>query len=90
MPNLSFKLLATTASIISFVSFNAQAQQASDAFAPEIASAYDAKSQGLVVKSKNWMISAANPLAVRAGAKILAAGGSAADAMVNASCARAG
>ncbi|MEP3198451.1 MAG: gamma-glutamyltransferase [Lentilitoribacter sp.] len=82
MPYLSQKLLAATASIIATVSFNAQAQQAADAVAPEIASAYDAKSQGLVVKSENWMISAANPLAVQAGAKILAAGGSAADAMV--------
>lgn len=82
MAYLSLKLLAATASIIATVSFNAQAQQAADAVAPEIASAYDAKSQGLVVKSENWMISAANPLAVQAGAKILAAGGSAADAMV--------
>jgi gamma-glutamyltranspeptidase/glutathione hydrolase len=82
MPYLSLKLLAATASLIISVSFNAQAQQAADAVAPEIASAYDAKSQGLVVKSENWMISAANPLAVQAGAKILAAGGSAADAMV--------
>jgi gamma-glutamyltranspeptidase/glutathione hydrolase len=82
MPYLSLKLQAATASLIISVSFNAQAQQAADAVAPEIASAYDAKSQGLVVKSENWMISAANPLAVQAGAKILAAGGSAADAMV--------
>lgn len=82
MPYMSQKLLAATASIIISMSMNTHAQQAADAVAPEIASAYDAKSQGLVVKSKNWMISAANPLAVQAGAKILAAGGSAADAMV--------
>ncbi len=82
MPYMSLRLLAATASIIISVSINAQAQQAADIVAPEIASAYDAKSKGLVVRSKNWMISAANPLAVRAGAKILAAGGSAADAMV--------
>jgi gamma-glutamyltranspeptidase / glutathione hydrolase len=34
------------------------------------------------VRGKSWMISAENPLAVRAGAAILAAGGSAVDAMV--------
>lgn len=82
MPFMYQKFLAATASIIISVSLNAKAQQAADTVAPEIASAYDAKSQGLVVKSKNWMISAANPLAVQAGAKILSAGGSAADAMV--------
>lgn len=58
------------------------AQQAADAIAPEIASAKMAKDEGKVVTAKKWMISAANPLAVEAGAKILAAGGSAADAMV--------
>jgi len=35
-----------------------------------------------VVESDNWMVSAANPLAVEAGADVLRAGGSAADAMV--------
>lgn len=58
------------------------AQQAADAIAPEIASAKMAKEDGKVVTAKKWMISAANPLAVEAGAKILASGGSAADAMV--------
>lgn len=58
------------------------AQQAADAVSPEIASAKMAKEDGKVVTAKKWMISAANPLAVEAGAKILAAGGSAADAMV--------
>ena len=37
---------------------------------------------GLPVVSDRWMVSAANPYAVEAGAKILAQGGSAADAMV--------
>lgn len=58
------------------------AQQAADAIAPEIASAMMAKEDGKVVTAKKWMISAANPLAVEVGAKILASGGSAADAMV--------
>lgn len=73
------------------------AQQAADAVSPENASklpaAFEnlspaaaaslaAKEAGKPVTAKNWMISAANPLAVEAGAKILKAGGSAADAMV--------
>lgn len=41
-----------------------------------------AKSEGKAVTGQNWMITAANPLAVEAGAKVLAAGGSAADAMI--------
>ncbi|MDC3234597.1 gamma-glutamyltransferase [Candidatus Puniceispirillum sp.] len=40
------------------------------------------KKNGLSVISDRWMVSAANPYAVEAGAKILARGGSAADAMV--------
>ena len=40
------------------------------------------KKNGLPVISDRWMVSAANPYAVEAGAKILAQGGSAADAMV--------
>ena len=40
------------------------------------------KKNGLPVVSNRWMVSAANPYAVEAGAKILAQGGSAADAMV--------
>ncbi|MEP3300840.1 MAG: gamma-glutamyltransferase, partial [Roseibium sp.] len=76
---------------------SAMAQQAADAVSPESAStvpaafenlspeataALAAKSAGEPVKAKDWMIAAANPLAVEAGAKILKAGGSAADAMV--------
>ena len=40
------------------------------------------KKNGLPIVSDRWMVSAANPYAVEAGAKILAQGGSAADAMV--------
>lgn len=82
MAHLHQKILQAASAIVISISVPAYAQQAADAVAPEIASAYEAKSQGVTVTSKNWMISAANPLAVRAGAKILAAGGSAADAMV--------
>ncbi|WP_304619661.1 gamma-glutamyltransferase [Paracoccus sediminilitoris] len=41
-----------------------------------------AKSEGRPVTSQNWMVTAAHPLAVQAGARVLEAGGSAADAMV--------
>ncbi|GAB4359116.1 MAG: gamma-glutamyltransferase [Oricola sp.] len=71
------------------------AQEAADTVAPEgvtagtlavtsgeIRDAQDAKSAGKPVRAKNWMVAAANPLAVEAGAKILRAGGTAADAMV--------
>ncbi len=47
-----------------------------------IAASLEAKEQGLPVTSQNWMIAVANPLAAEAGADILRAGGTAADAMV--------
>jgi gamma-glutamyltranspeptidase/glutathione hydrolase len=52
------------------------------ALSPEIAAALEAKAAGRPVEAENWMIAAANPLAVEAGADILRRGGSAADAMV--------
>lgn len=71
------------------------AQEAADAVAPETATegqvqamteeviaALEAKQDGVPVTSETWMIAAANPLAVEAGARVLRAGGSAADAMV--------
>jgi len=72
------------------------AQQAADTIAPEDASAISVfegaspaaalaladKQAGRPVTAENWMIAAANPLAVDAGADILRAGGTAADAMV--------
>ncbi len=72
----------------------AWAQQAADDVAPEVAtdlgydvpallqSAADDKAAGQPVVAQNWMVSAAHPLAVEAGAKILQSGGSAADAMI--------
>ncbi len=72
-----------------------QAQEAADAVAPEAASQGEsaalsksaqasqaAKAAGQVVEADNWMVAAANPLAAEAGAEILRAGGTAADAMV--------
>ncbi|WP_291726470.1 gamma-glutamyltransferase [Leisingera sp. F5] len=74
---------------------SAAAQEAADAVAPEgatagtfkslsaeTAAALEAKSAGLPVDAENWMVAAANPHAVEAGAAVLRAGGSAADAMV--------
>ncbi|GAW35318.1 gamma-glutamyltranspeptidase precursor [Roseovarius sp. A-2] len=70
------------------------AQQAADTVAPEgagtgalqvpalLADAQVAKDAGRPVEAENWMIAAAHPLAVEAGAKVLRVGGTAADAMV--------
>ncbi|MBJ3763887.1 gamma-glutamyltransferase [Maribius pontilimi] len=73
------------------------AQQTADAVDPEAASegagfdadlseaaqaALAAKDAGRPTEAQDWMVAAANPLAVEAGAKVLRDGGSAADAMV--------
>ncbi len=73
----------------------AAAQQAADAvepeglstggfesLSPEVNAALAAKAAGVPVEANDWMVVAANPHAVRAGADVLAAGGTAADAMV--------
>ncbi|WP_341233462.1 gamma-glutamyltransferase [uncultured Sulfitobacter sp.] len=73
----------------------ALAQQAADTVAPEAAgagafeaisadvtAAFAAKDAGKPVLAENWMVAAANPHAVQAGADVLAAGGTAADALV--------
>lgn len=41
-----------------------------------------AKAEGRAVTGKDWMVAAAHPLAVEAGARVLEQGGSAADAMI--------
>lgn len=72
------------------------AQQAADAVVPEtdsVLSAFEtlseaaqaalaAKEAGTPTRADTWMIAAANPLAVEAGAAVLKEGGTAADAMV--------
>ncbi len=72
------------------------AQQAADAVDPEAASglstfaelseaaqaAQSQKDAGAPTTADNWMVAAANPLAVEAGAAVLRDGGTAADAMV--------
>lgn len=71
------------------------AEQAADGVAPEAAApvlavssdpavqtALAAKAAGVPVEAREWMIAAAHPLAVEAGASVLKAGGTAADAMI--------
>ena len=73
----------------------ASAQQSADSVAPEAATAggnsglsapvvaaLAAKENGLPVRAERWMVAVANPLAAQAGADILWAGGTAADAMI--------
>ncbi|NNK79401.1 MAG: gamma-glutamyltransferase family protein, partial [Litoreibacter sp.] len=60
----------------------ASAQQAADALAPEASTGLRPATETPPVRAKDWMISAANPLAARAGARILREGGTAADAMI--------
>ncbi|WP_425091431.1 gamma-glutamyltransferase [Tropicimonas sp. S265A] len=76
--------------------FPVGAQDVADAQAPEAAgagvvfgslspaadAALASKAAGDPVFSENWMVAAANPLAAEAGADVLRAGGTAADAMV--------
>ena len=73
----------------------AWAQEAADAVAPEeatvtgfgpvsaeAAAALVAKNNGVPVEASDWMVAAANPHSVEAGAAVLRSGGTAADAMV--------
>lgn len=90
-----FQLLTTTA-LLGVLTVSAHGQEAADAVAPEdetaieaglmvpqmLAASHKAKQAGQPVNATNWMVSAAHPLAVEAGAKVLKAGGTAADAMV--------
>jgi len=70
------------------------AQEAADSVAPEgggagevitsteVAEALRTKGAGQPVQAQEWMVAAAHPLAVEAGARILRDGGTAADAMI--------
>ena len=86
------RLLATLLMILASA---AAGQQTADAVQPEAATSgtfeslsvevqasLAAKQAGQPVEADNWMVTAANPLAVQAGARVLRAGGTAADAMI--------
>ena len=68
--------------LIALWSAPAMAQQATDAVAPEAAGSLMAQTERQPVTAEIAVIAAANPLAVEAGAGILAAGGTAADAAI--------
>ncbi|WP_422049068.1 gamma-glutamyltransferase [Shimia sp.] len=86
-----FSLSVSVACLMASMSL---AQEAADSIAPEgatqlggqipeaLMAAQKAKEAGSPTSAENWMVAAANPLAVEAGADVLRAGGSAADAMV--------
>ena len=74
-------LLPAILAVILFMVPQVEASQISDAVSPEIRVALDTKANGQPVTAKNWMVAAANPLAVEAGSKVLKRGGTAADAM---------
>ena len=63
--------LIYTLTVLAMPSF---AQQSSDAVAPEISTALATKASGTPVQADNWMVVAANPLAVQSGARVLRAG----------------
>ena len=69
--------------LVTFLALPVVAQQSTDKIDPEAATkAKETKLRGEPVHADNWMVVAANPLAVEAGAKVLHTGGSAADAMI--------
>ncbi|MEM0921409.1 MAG: gamma-glutamyltransferase [Pseudomonadota bacterium] len=86
----------TLATLIALTGTAALAQEAADSVAPEAASASGpfsgiseaaraalaTKADGAPVAAQTWMVAAANPHAVEAGARVLSEGGTAADAMV--------
>ena len=90
------RILVSTIAITAGAFCPAVAQQAADAVAPEAGSslsefdtlgpaanaAMAAKAAGVTTHAADWMVAAANPLAVEAGAAVLRDGGTAADAMV--------
>lgn len=93
---MTFRALFPSCLVTLFFLSPAIAQQATDDVAPEgvtdtdavaglseaATAALAAKEAGEPVTAQDWMVAAANPLAVEAGADVLASGGTAADAMV--------
>ncbi|MFQ1702187.1 gamma-glutamyltransferase [Loktanella agnita] len=93
---MTFRHLFPSCLLTLFLVSPALAQQAADAVAPEndttvgaftglsddAQAALATKEAGQPVVAEDWMVVAANPLAVEAGAEVLANGGTAADAMI--------
>lgn len=77
---LRLKTSIVTFGITALLALPATAQQATDAVAPESSTMRIGLRSS--IQSENWMVSAANPLAVEAGANVLRRGGNAIDAMV--------
>ncbi len=90
MKNLTHVLL-----VLTLAAMPASSQTVADAVAPEgatalatnstsseVSQALASKAEGRPVAATDWMVVAANPLAVAAGARVLRDGGTAADAMV--------
>ena len=87
-------ILRLSALVLALSAPLAFAQETADSVAPEestalggdvngvLAASQAAKDAGKPVQAKDWMVVAAHPLAVKAGGRVLANGGTAADAMV--------
>ena len=73
--------LITLAVAVAGAATGGAAQQAADGAAPE-AGAFEIVAGTVPVRADNWMIVTANPLASRAGGRVLRQGGTAADAMI--------
>ncbi len=93
---MSRSILCATSALSLILALPALAQQSTDEVSPEAGAmvdafqgisdaaraALDAKAAGIPTEAGTWMVAAANPLAVEAGARVLREGGTAADAMV--------
>lgn len=79
---LTFALPAAAQQAADSVTPEAATEGVFASFSPAVDAALAAKEEGRPVEARRWMIAAANPHAVEAGAKVLRRGGSAADAMV--------
>ncbi|THH36092.1 gamma-glutamyltransferase [Aliishimia ponticola] len=75
-------LPATAQDAADAVAPEAATQGQFEAISPEVGKALSAKAAGRPVAAQEWMVAAANPHAVQAGADVLRAGGTAADALV--------
>ncbi len=73
------RLVSTGLFLSASITHTAFANQATDAIAPEQSTGLEHKQ---LVKAKDYMVTAANPMATQAGADVLEQGGNAIDAMV--------